>query len=85
MRGSHSIELSCLKKEERNKKKENIWRVLRVPGLVPSQCFLVPLEVVLVIKTLEDEWYVVIKAYKFTVLEIFLVLACLHYPYIRVY
>jgi len=36
-------------------------------------------------KTLEDEWYVVIKNYKFIGLEIFLVLACLHYPYIRVY
>jgi len=42
-------------------------------------------------KTLEDEQYVVIKAYKFTVFEIwrdFNVLsyiACLRYPYIRVY
>jgi len=45
----------------------------------------------LVIRTLEDEWYVVIKAYKLTVFEIlrdFFVLsyiACLCYPYIRVY
>jgi len=72
------------KKKERSRKK-NICRILRVPGLVPSQCFLVPLGAMLVIKTLEDEWYVVIKDYKFTVLEIFLVLACLRYPYIRVY
>jgi len=42
-------------------------------------------------KTLEDEQYVVIKAYKFTVFEIwrdFNVLsyiACPRYPYIRVY
>ena len=43
-------------------------------------------------KTLEDEQYIVIKAYKFTVFEIwrdFNVLSytvvCLCYPYIRVY
>ena len=42
-------------------------------------------------KTLEDEWYVVIKAYKLAVFEIlgdFFVLpyiACACYPYIRVY
>ena len=37
-------------------------------------------------KTLEDERYVVIKAYKCTVSEIwrdFLVLACTSYPYIQ--
>jgi len=40
----------------------------------------------LVMKTLEDEWYIVIKAYKFTIFEIlrdFLVLLyieCLRYP-----
>ena len=50
-----------------------------------------PLGVLLVMKTLEDEWYVVIKAYKLVVFEIlgdFFVLpytACLRYPYIRVY
>jgi len=42
-------------------------------------------------KTLEDEQYVVIKAYKFTVFEIWRnfnalsYIACPHYPYIRVY
>jgi len=42
-------------------------------------------------KTLKDEWYVVIKAYKLAVFEIlgdFFVLpyiACPRYPYIRVY
>ena len=42
-------------------------------------------------KTLEDEWYVVIKAYKlavFAILGDFFVLpyiACPRYPYIRVY
>jgi len=50
-----------------------------------------PLGVLLVMETLEDEQYVVIKAYKFTVFEIwrdFNVLsyiACPRYPYIRVY
>ena len=50
-----------------------------------------PLGVLLVLKTLEDEQYVVIKAYKFTVFEIwrdFNVLsyiACPRYPYITVY
>jgi len=49
-----------------------------------------PLGVLLVMETLEDEQYVVIKAYKFTVFEIwrdFNVLsyiACPRYPYIRV-
>ena len=58
---------------------------------VLSRCFLTPLGVLLVMKTLEDEQYVVIKAYKFTVFEIwrdFNVLpyiACPRYPYIRVY
>ena len=47
--------------------------------------------VLLVMKTLEDGWYVVINAYKLTILEIwrdFNVLsyiACPRYPYIRVY
>ena len=68
MRGSRSIELAHLKKERRRKK--NIWPILRVVGLVPLRCFLAPLGVLLVIKTLEDEWYVVIKAYKLTVFEI---------------
>ena len=30
-----------------------------------------PLGVLLVIKTLKDEWYIVIIAYKFTVIEIY--------------
>ena len=60
-------------------------------GWVLSRCFLAPLGVLLVMKTLEDEQYVVIMAYKFTVFEIwrdFNVLsyiACPRYPYIRVY
>lgn len=42
-------------------------------------------KVLLVIKTLKDDWYVVRKAYKFTVYEIlrdFLHTACPRYPHI---
>ena len=46
-------------------------------GWVFSWCFLVPLGVLLVMKTLEDEQYVVIKAYKFTVFEIWRDFKCL--------
>jgi len=91
--GSRSIELARLKKkeEEEEERKKNIWPVLRVLGLILLRCFLAPLGVLLVMKTLEDEWYVVIKAYKLAVFEIlvdFFVLpyiACPRYPYIRVY
>ena len=62
------MELARLKKEERRKK--NIWPVLRVPGLVPSRYILAPLGFFFVMKTLGDEWYVVIKAYKLTVFDI---------------
>jgi len=88
--GSRNIELARLKKKEEERKK-NIWPVLQVIGLVLLQCFLAPLGVLLVMKTLEDEWNVVIKAYKLAVFEIwgdFFVLpyiACPCYPYIRVY
>ena len=60
-------------------------------GWVLSRCFRAPLGVLLVMKTLEDGQYVVIKAYKFTIFEIwgdFNVLSyivCPRYPYIRVY
>ena len=70
MRGSRSNELARLKKkeeEEEEERKKNIWPVLQVVGLVPLQCFLAPLGVLLVMKTLEVEWYIVIKAYKLTV------------------
>ena len=42
-----------------------------------------PLGVLLIMKTLEDEWYIVIRAYKLTIHEILRYLsytACLHYP-----
>jgi len=76
--------------EERKKKKPNL-AVLLLFGWVLLQCFLAPLGVLLVMKALKDEQYVVIKAYEFTVFEIwrdFNVLsyiACPYYPYIRIY
>ena len=57
MRGSHSIELARLKKKKKEEKH------LRVPGLVPLRYFFAPVGVLLVMKTLQDECYVVIKAY----------------------
>ena len=57
--------------------------------MVLSRRFFATLGVLLAMKTLEDDWYVVIKAYKCTVSEIwrdFFVLAyiaCTSYPYIQ--
>ena len=33
-------------------------------------------------EALENEWYVIVKAYKFTVFEVLRDIACLCYPYI---
>ena len=44
------------------KKEKNILPILQVSGLVHSQCFLMPLGVLLVMKTLEDVLHIVIKA-----------------------
>jgi len=94
VRDSDNTELARLKKKKKERKKErkkNIWSVLRILGSVLLRCFLAPLGVLLVMKTLQDEWYVVIKAYKLTVFEILrgffvlLYIACPRYPYIRVY
>ena len=46
------------------------WKMLLFCGSVLSRCFLVPLGVLLVMKTLEDEWMVVIMAYRLAVFEI---------------
>jgi len=91
VRGSRSIELARLKKErkkEEEEEEEKQFGRFAAFGWVLSRCFLAPLGVLLVMKTLEDERYVVIKAYKFTVFEIWrdlIVLsyiACPRYPYI---
>ena len=44
------------------KKGKKILPILQVSGLVLSQCFLMPLGVLLVMKTLEDVLHIVIKA-----------------------
>jgi len=50
---SRKFELACLKKKK--KKKEKHFGRLATFWLVLSQCFLVPLGVLFVMKTLEDE------------------------------
>ena len=83
-------ELARLKKERRRRRrKKNNLPVLRVPGVVLSRRFFATRGVLLVMKTLEDERYVVIKAYKCTVSEIWrdstvlTYIACTSYPYIQ--
>jgi len=49
---SHKFELACLK---RKKKKKNIMVVSQLSGSVLSRCFLAPLGVLFIMKTLEDE------------------------------
>ena len=77
-----------MSEEEEEERKKNNLSVLRVPGVVLSRPVFATRGVFLVMKTLEDERYVVIKAYKCTVSEIwrdFFVLACIactSYPYI---
>ena len=68
---------------------EDILAVWKLSALVLLRCFTAPLGVLLVMKTLENTYvrYVVIKAYKFTFFEIFVLshIAFPCYPYIRVY
>ena len=67
---------------EEEQGKKNILAVWQLPGSVLSQCIFAPLGM----KALEDEWQIVIKAYKFTILEILRCvlsyIACRCYPYI---
>jgi len=65
---SHNFELTHLEK-----KKNNNFAVWQLSGLIHSQCFFAPLDVFLVMKTLKDECFIVIKGYKLiTVLKDFL-------------
>ena len=68
LRGSHSIELARLKTEERSL----ILAIWQLSSSVLLLYILTLLGVLVVLKTFEDEWYVVNKAYKFTAFEIFL-------------
>jgi len=60
-KGSHSPSVSGLNW------KENTLAVLWLSGSVLSRCFLAPLGMLFVMKTLKDEWLVVIMAYKLAV------------------
>jgi len=84
MRGSRSIDLARLKKEER--KTLAVWLL---SGSVLLRCFSAPLGVLLAIKTLEDGWYILINAYTFTVFVISILIychiACLLSLHVRVY
>ena len=64
VRDRSNIELSCMKKKKKKERKKNNLPVLRVPGVVLLRRFFVTRGVLslLVMKTLEDERYVVIKA-----------------------
>ena len=58
MKDSRKFELARLKKKKKKKKKEekeNILAIWRLSGSVLLQCFLAPLGVLFIIKTLEDE------------------------------
>jgi len=58
VKDSRKFELARLKKKKKKKKKEekeNILAIWRLSGSVLLQCFLAPLGVLFIIKTLEDE------------------------------
>ena len=71
MRQSCNFELAHL-----NKKKEEHFGCLATSGLVLLRHFFAPLGMLFLMKTLEDEWYIVIKAYNFTIYEILRNLFC---------
>jgi len=83
MKESHKFEIACQKK----KKKKNL-AIWRLSGSILSRCILAPLGVLFIMKTLEDEQWGVITAYKLAVLEILrnllalAYIACPCYPYI---
>jgi len=57
MKETRKFELARLKKKKKKKKKkENIFAIWRLSGSVLSRCFLVPLGVFFIMKTLKDEW-----------------------------
>jgi len=56
VRESRKFELTSLKKKKkRRRRKKNILAAWRLSGSVLSRCFVVPLGVLFVIKTLKDE------------------------------
>ena len=79
---SHNFELAHLREEERKKNNLAIWLS---SGSVLLRCFFMSLGWLFIMKTLEDEWYVVIRFTLFEILRgFFFVLsyiACLRYHY----
>ena len=61
MRSSCNVELARPKKKKEERKK-NILAILLLSGSILLRCFSMPLGVLLVMKTLEGGWYVVINA-----------------------
>ena len=62
---------------EDEERKKNILAICRLSGLVLLQCFFASVGIFFIMKTLKDEPYVVIKAYKFTAFEILRVFSCI--------
>ena len=59
MKVLHNFEVAHLKK----KNKEKYLDILQLSSLVLLQCFSMPLGMPFTVKTLEDQQYIVIKAY----------------------
>ena len=74
---------------EVEERKNNILAIWWLSSSALSWCFIAPLGMLFVMKTLKDEWYVVIKAYKLPLLRFwdnifaFAYIVCPHYPYIH--
>jgi len=67
---------------ERIRKKKTGFCRLQPSGSVLLQCLFIPLGDLLVLRTLEDEWYIVTKPYKFIGFERFLYCVSTLSPYI---
>jgi len=62
--------LTSLSVEEEKKERKTFWPFGDFLFLVPLRYFFAPLGMLMVMKALKDEWYVVRKVYKFTTSEI---------------
>ena len=86
---SCKFELAHLKKKKKKEeRKKNILVIWRLSGSVLLRCFLAPLGMLFVMKTLEDEQQVVITASVFEILRVFLykhILCVCAIPTYRVY
>ena len=88
MKESHNFELARLKEKKKKKKKEKHFGCPVIFWLGTFAMFLHATTILVGYETLEDEWYIVIKASKFTVFEtsrdcfVFSYIVYLCYPYI---